>query len=217
MRASFRALLAAQLLLVAAAANDYPCNFTLDSLEFNLCPLFSGKPISISLDEETPPTRTVHRYAFGLGAPLKFDTTLPKELQCPEGTWICLSIVNIRPGHDSEPPRILQVIPVAGNQGLNPMAKMLAKVKADDVHEPLQVTLHGGHYKHRSQKASFEFHCDHSLDEPTLPKFTWQFNGTHNFLWRTKHACPRALPPGAPGPRPEEPDADPPATPPARS
>jgi hypothetical protein len=51
--------------------------------------------------------------------------------------------------------------------------------------------------------------------QPTFPKFYWQYNGTHTFSWRTKHACPRALPPGAPGPKPEEPDADPPATPPA--
>jgi len=208
-------MLAAQLSLAAvAAAAANACNFTLDSLEFDLCPLFSGKSASLLFIKETPPTFTTHRYALGLGAPLKFDTTLPAELQCPEGTWICLTVENTRPGHDSEPARILQVVPVAGNQGLNPKAKMLAKVDPGDLHEPLQVTLHGGLYTHQSQKASFEFHCDHGVKEPTLPKFSWQWNGTHTFSWRTKHACPRALPPGAPGPRPKDPDTDPPSTPP---
>jgi len=47
-----------------------------------------------------------------------------------------------------------------------------------------------------------------------MPTFDWQWNGTHTFSWRTKYACPRGLPLGAPGPRPEEPDPDPPASPP---
>ncbi|KAJ6539576.1 hypothetical protein B0H19DRAFT_365333 [Mycena capillaripes] len=51
-------------------------------------------------------------------------------------------------------------------------------------------------------------------NQPTSPEFSWRYNGTHTFSWRTKHACPRALPPGAPGPPPEEPDTDPPAQPP---
>ncbi|KAF7355517.1 Autophagy-related protein 27 [Mycena sanguinolenta] len=209
-------LAATQILLAAAAAaKNYSCSFTLDSLEFDLCPLymFSGESTSISFAEETPPTLTTQRY--DLGAPLKPDTTLPAKLQCPEGTWICLTVENTRPDHDSEPMRILQVVPVARAQGLNPKAKMLSKVQADDLHEPLQITLHGGLYNDRSQMASFEFHCDHSSDEPTLPKLSWQWNGTHAFKWITKHACPRALPPGAPpGPKPEEPDPDPPAEPP---
>ncbi|KAJ6515647.1 autophagy-related protein 27-domain-containing protein [Mycena sanguinolenta] len=210
-------LAAAQILLAmaaAAAAASDSCNFTLDSLEFDLCPLymFSGKSTSISFDEETPPTLNTNRYDFG--APLKRDTQLPAEAQCPEGTWICLTVENTRPNHESEPMRIIKVIPVAREQGLNPKAKMLNKVQPDDLHEPLQVILHGGLYRHQSQMASFEFHCDHNLDEPTQPKLSWQWNGTHTFTWRTKHACARALPPGTPGPRPKEPDPDPPAKPP---
>ncbi|KAF8195642.1 hypothetical protein K438DRAFT_779396 [Mycena galopus ATCC 62051] len=220
-----RAVPSALLAVAQLAASDHACNFTLDSLEFNLCPLFSvnSAPISFGFGEATPPTFTAYRYQ--LGVPLKRDTSLPAELQCPEGsiarncrslnnnslhkgTWICLTVENRRPGSPSEEPlRILQVVPVAGNQdlGLNPQAKMLAKVQPDDLHEPLQVTLHGGLYKQQPQKASFEFHCDHSLKEPTEPRFSSQWNGTHTFSWRTKHACPRALPPGAPGPRPGEP------------
>ncbi|KAJ7930010.1 autophagy-related protein 27-domain-containing protein [Mycena leptocephala] len=216
MRARFSAILVVSLnLLKSAAAKDHACNFTLNRLEFNLCPLFSGTSTSVSFEEDTPPTHTTHTYAVGLGTPLKRDVTLPSHLQCPEGTWICLTIGNTRPDHPSEPSRILQVVPVAADLDLNPKAKLLAKARIGDLHEPLQVTLHGGLYNHQSQKASFQFHCDHDLDEPTFPKFYWQYNGTHTFSWRTKHACPRALPPGAPGPRPEEPDPDPPATPPA--
>ncbi|KAJ6628880.1 autophagy-related protein 27-domain-containing protein [Mycena sp. CBHHK59/15] len=201
--------------LIAGVAADHVCNFALNSLEFDLCPVFAGPSTSVSFAEDTPPTHTAQVYAIGLGAPLDRDVTLPAELQCPEGTWICLTVVNTRPSHPSEPSRILQVVPVANELGLNPKAKLLAKVDADDTHDPLQITLHGGSYNHQSQKASFQFHCDHEAAEPTLPAFKWQWNGTHTFSWRTKHACPRALPPGAPGRRPDdEPDADPPATPP---
>ncbi|KAJ7180334.1 autophagy-related protein 27-domain-containing protein [Mycena crocata] len=184
------------------------------NLEFNLCPLFSGTPTSVSFAEDTPPTHTAYHYAVSLGAPLKLDATLPSQLQCPSGTWICLKVVNTRLDHPSEPSRVLQVVPVAGGSKLNPKAKLVAKAHVDDLHTPLQVTLHGDLYNRQSQKASFQFHCDHDLLEPTLPEFSWQWNGTHAFSWRTKHACPRVLPPGAPGPKPEEPDADPPATPP---
>ncbi|KAJ7228434.1 hypothetical protein GGX14DRAFT_413193 [Mycena pura] len=199
-----------------ALAANHACNFTLDGLGFNLCPLFStpGKELLVSFAEETPPTRTTQRYAIRFGAPLKHDGTLRSELQCPDGTWICLTVLNTRPSNPSEPDRILQVVPVANDAGLNPRAKMLTKVRAEDLHEPMQVTLHGGLYNRQPQKASFQFHCDHTLEEPTSPEFIWKFNGTHTFSWRTKHACPRALPPGAPGPQPEEPDPDPPATPP---
>ncbi|KAJ7648502.1 autophagy-related protein 27-domain-containing protein [Mycena rosella] len=189
------------------------CSFTLDSLEFDLCPLFKGTSTIVEFDKDTPPTRTTHRYNIGLGAPLKKDGTLGAELQCPEGTWICLTFENRRPSHPSEPMRIIQVIPVAGDLGLNPTAKMLAKADAADLHAPLQITLHGGLYNGQSQKASFQLHCDHDADEETAPSFAWQWNGTHTFSWRTKRACPRALPPGAPGPRPEEPDVDPPTVP----
>ncbi|KAK7054254.1 autophagy-related protein 27 [Favolaschia claudopus] len=193
-------VVAAQLLLSVAEDDDRGsrCKFTLNKLQFDLCPLFA-KPLSISWEESTPPTFTTHRYAMSFGVPLKRDSTLPIELQCPNG-------------HDSEPTRIIQVVPIAEVQGLNPKAILLPKTRANDTHQPLQVTLHGGTYNHRSQKASFRFACDHSAEEPTQPKFFWQFNSTHTFLWRTKFACARSLPPGAPGQKPEKPDADPPAT-----
>ncbi|KAJ7781012.1 autophagy-related protein 27-domain-containing protein [Mycena metata] len=210
-----RLCLAGVLWSLTVNAIDTGCNkFTLANLEFDLCPLFLNNNLTISFREDTPPTLTSFRYAFGLDAPLKRDFQLPPDEQCPEGTRICLIVTNTRPKHPSEPARIFQVVPIASDAELTPKAKLLPKVHADDSHEPLQVTFHGGLYNHQPQKASFQFHCDHDVNEPTFPKFSWQFNGTHSFTWRSKHACPRALPPGAPAPPPDEPDIDPPAMPP---
>ncbi|KAJ7068508.1 autophagy-related protein 27-domain-containing protein [Mycena amicta] len=193
------------------------CSFTLDGLEFNLCPLLAnpGTELQVTFSEPTPPTETTYRYTLGLGAPIKRDGKLPAELQCNEGTYMCLVVINTRPNHPSEPERYLQVVPIATAVGLNPKAKLLEKILAEDVHEPLQITLHGGVYNNLAQKASFQFHCDHTVEEPSSPQFSWQFNGTHTFSWRSPHACPRQLPPGAPsGPIGEQPDPDPPSTPP---
>ncbi|KAF5383261.1 hypothetical protein D9615_004829 [Tricholomella constricta] len=188
------------------------CTFAIKQLEFDLCPLFQAHSAAfdITIDEETPPTHTKHVYAVSFGGPLKRDGTLPAELQCPEGTRICLTVVNTRPNHPSEPPRILQVIPVVGAD-LSPKAVLGKKVNAEDHHAPLQVTLHGGSYIHQSQKATFLFHCDHDAEEPMKPSFTWKFNGTHAFSWKTKHACHKPL--ATPQPDPE-PDQGPPQGPP---
>ncbi|KAJ7178917.1 autophagy-related protein 27-domain-containing protein [Mycena filopes] len=201
--------------LIKVAAADYPCKFTLGNFEFDLCPLFSETNKTVSWGEATPPTFSTYRYVLGLDAPLKRDFQLPVDEQCPDATRICLTVVNTRPKHPSEPARIFQVVPVAGDVGLNPKAKLLPKIHPNDLHEPLQVTLHGGLYNNQPQKAAFQFQCDHDVNEPTLPEFSWKFNGTHAFSWRTKHACPRALPPGAPPPAPQDPDTDPPAIPPS--
>lgn len=93
MRATLSAMLAAQLLFAAAAFNDRACNFTLESLEFDLCPLFSGQSTSVAFGEETPPTFTTHRYAVNFGAPLKLDTTLPRELQVNENSVVTLVVI----------------------------------------------------------------------------------------------------------------------------
>ncbi|KAF9456957.1 hypothetical protein BDZ94DRAFT_1143969, partial [Collybia nuda] len=80
-----------------------------------LCPLLKARAgnFDISIEEETPPTHTQRKYALGFGGALKWDGTLPAELQCPEGSRICLTVINTRPNHPTEPSRILQVIPIA--------------------------------------------------------------------------------------------------------
>ncbi|KAJ7284049.1 hypothetical protein C8J57DRAFT_1001350, partial [Mycena rebaudengoi] len=107
----------------AVAADSFPCKFALSDLEFDLCPILSGPTVLIPFAEDTPPTHTTHEYSIGMGGPLRRDLTLPAELQCPEGTWICLIVSNMRPSHPSEPTRILQVVPVAGGPSLSPKAK----------------------------------------------------------------------------------------------
>ncbi|KAG6906666.1 hypothetical protein DXG01_012694 [Tephrocybe rancida] len=119
------------------------------------------------------------------------------------------AVINTRLNHPSEPSRILQVIPVAG-EDLLPKAKM-GEIAEGSQHAPLQLTLHGGHYKEQRQKATFLFHCDETASEPTLPSFLWQFNGTHAFSWKSKHACHAPL--STPQPQPT-PDPDPPQEPP---
>ncbi|KAK0444552.1 uncharacterized protein EV420DRAFT_1002653 [Desarmillaria tabescens] len=209
------------------------CSLQIDNHLFDLCPLVASHPgpLTISLDEETPPTRTRNTYSISLNGPLKRDGTLPAELQvslayftgetrvliiyeCPDGTWICLTVTNARPNRPSEPIRVTNVIPIAVDPNLNPTVKFGAKAKLDDYHAPLQVTLHGGSYTSRNvkQKATFQFVCDHDAEEPTEPEFTWSFNGTHAFTWKSKHACSTIVS-GSPT-SPSEPDLDPPADPP---
>lgn len=192
------------------------CSFQIDNHLFDLCPITASHPgpLTINLDEETPPTRTRSTYSISLDGPLKRNGTLPAELQCPDRTWICLTVTNARPNRPSEPTRVTNVIPIAVDPNLNPTVKLGAKAKLDDRHPPLQVTLHGGSYTSRNvkQKATFQFVCDHNAEEPTEPEFAWSFNGTHAFTWKSKHACSTIVS-GSPT-SPSEPDPDPPAEPP---
>ncbi|KAL1741355.1 hypothetical protein HDZ31DRAFT_67012 [Schizophyllum fasciatum] len=179
-----------------------PCSFTLDSAgqasHYDLCPLLRGADtLRITSHEDTPPTRTEFTYTLGLGEAIKRDKTLPAELQCGEGTWVCLQVINSRPSHPSEPPRVLQVVPVAGEPGLRPTAKLVnRKVKeAEGEVAVLRVVLHGGRYTERSQKAVLDFIC---AEETTPPALSWTFNGTHAFEWRSQHACGKAAAPNNP-------------------
>lgn len=67
----------------ATDGSDLQCNFAINDLEFDLCPLLkaSAGTFDVSIDEEMPPTRTQRKYAFGFGGSLKWDGTLPAELQ----------------------------------------------------------------------------------------------------------------------------------------
>ncbi|KAF4582536.1 hypothetical protein EYR38_002662 [Pleurotus pulmonarius] len=133
-----------QTIAAGATPTTLPCalSFANDRLRYNLCPLLhrhkghketsdgdktvevDPRPIKIRIVEETPPTRTTSVYSIGLRSALDWNGTLPAELQCPKGTWICLIVENIRPSHPSEPKRRLQVIPVAGAPKLAPRAQL---------------------------------------------------------------------------------------------
>ncbi|KAF9049607.1 hypothetical protein BDZ89DRAFT_1126561 [Hymenopellis radicata] len=195
-----------------AAEDVLQCSFHVGEFVFDLCPVVkshsTSSPITVSLQEDTPPTRTKSTYTISVNGALKRDGTLPAELQCPPETWICLEVSNSQPNRPSVPDRITQIVPIAVSPNLSPRAKFGPKINAEDRHAPLQVTLHGGLYTTRQQKASIQFICDHNAEEPY---FWWSFNGTHAFDWKTKHACPRHVPgaPNGPISEPDEPPRDP--------
>ncbi|TRM59496.1 hypothetical protein BD626DRAFT_507308 [Schizophyllum amplum] len=170
---------------LVASGTFLPCAFTLSAIHYNLCPLLSGsEPLTITSHESTPPTHTDYTYTIGRGAPLQRDRTLPDELQCGEGTWVCLQVINSRPSHPSEPPRVLQVVPIAVAPDLRPTARRV------DEKDALRIAVHGGLYNNKPQKAVFDFVC---AEETTEPSLSWTFNGTHAFEWRSEHACGKAV------------------------
>ncbi|TFK98533.1 hypothetical protein BDV98DRAFT_206981 [Pterulicium gracile] len=135
------------------------------------------------------------------GGGLKRDGTLPMELQCPENTWICLTVTNTRPSHPSEPTRVLQVVPVAGDLHLDPRhcrvdptsrleletancsSQEGASAQLEEGPSALVVNLHGGFYTLHLQKAQFKFICDPNSKSTTVttPELAWTFNGTRAF------------------------------------
>lgn len=75
------------------AGDVLQCSFHVGDFVFDLCPVVKSHtfaPITISLQEDTPPTCTKSTYTISMNGALKRDGTLPAELQCPPGTWICL-------------------------------------------------------------------------------------------------------------------------------
>ncbi|KAH9912464.1 uncharacterized protein B0H18DRAFT_1053838 [Fomitopsis serialis] len=191
------------------------CQFTLGNRRFDLCPVFEGNDggWTVGFERSTPPTVTKAEYRISFAGPLKTTKWTPHDEQCPDGTWVCKIISNVRPKREGESPRVLQVIPVAGDisgslpkkddggdgfageeyqPGLNVTAKL---VPADENtrHDILHIHLHGGYYVYKQQKADFQFICDHQAEEPTKPSIYWNWNGTHTFEWRTKHACGQAM------------------------
>ncbi|KAJ7579064.1 autophagy-related protein 27-domain-containing protein [Mycena floridula] len=188
----------------AAESSEFQCKFTVQNYSYDLCPLIQrADELQVTKDIDTPPTHTKNTYRIGLGGPLRRNGELPPAEQCPEGTWICLSVTNTRPDHPSEPTRILQVVPVAAADGLRPTATI---DHSNDI-PFLVVTLNGGSYLDEAQRARFRFHCDRKADL-TKPEFFWTFNGTHTFSWKTKHACGSVSATPAPTP-PKDTDSEP--------
>ncbi|KAI0777632.1 hypothetical protein BD413DRAFT_467353 [Trametes elegans] len=183
------------------------CKFTLEGQAFDLCPILDGNDGGWTLETErrTPPTITKTSYSINLRGPLEKDENAAQHEQCPPGTWICQIVSNRRPFHNDEEPRVLQTVPVAGamnlpnitryHPGVNITAQ-LAPPRQDAHHDVLHIRLHGGFYVYGPQKADLQFICDHDVDEPTKPSVGWNWNGTHTFFWRTKHACGKQLSPG---------------------
>lgn len=76
--------------------SQIPCSITLSNQRYkqryNFCPLLQTgnndgadrAQFQISVDEETPPTRTTKVFSINLNEGLKWDGTLPEELQVGE-------------------------------------------------------------------------------------------------------------------------------------
>jgi hypothetical protein len=148
---------------------------------YDLCPLFSQhQSFRHEFSEETLPTRTNYVYEIALGKGIKKDGTLPAELQvrfnalhlpshthsppfviqCPNDSLICMQAVNTRPNHPSEPPRIIQVVPVAIGH-TKPNFRITNTTTGTDIQEPhLQLTVRGLEYMGMKQKAVFHVFCD---------------------------------------------------------
>ncbi|KAH9925764.1 uncharacterized protein B0H18DRAFT_1008147 [Fomitopsis serialis] len=164
------------------------CQFTLGNRRFDLCPVFEGNDggWTVGLSAE---------YRISFAGPLKTTKWTPHDEQCPDGTWVCKIISNS--------PRVLQVIPVAGDisgslpkkddggdgfageeyqPGLNVTAKL---VPADEN------TRHGKLLSYL--RASHRPIAHNVAWQPTKPSIYWNWNGTHTFEWRTKHACGQAM------------------------
>ncbi|THU76078.1 hypothetical protein K435DRAFT_879756 [Dendrothele bispora CBS 962.96] len=175
------------------------CKFTTSGLEFDLCPLLdSVKFPKISYSDgtiDTPPTRMNRTYEIDLKTGLKKDKTLPADLQCPEGTRICMIASFTRPKNPSAPAQILQVVPVATTPELKPKASV--HKDSNGTFDFLSVQLHGASYANKTQYADFRFRCRRNSKEPSKPSFLLAWNGYHVFNWYTRFACPsvRATPP----------------------
>ncbi|KAF5349242.1 hypothetical protein D9756_009418 [Leucocoprinus leucothites] len=163
-------------------------------LSYDLCPLFlHHQPLTHEIIEDTPPTQTKHIYDIALGVGINKDGTLPAELQCPSNSFICLTVINTRPNHPSEPPRILQVVPVSSGD-IRPKFRITNTTTGTDIiMDHLQLTVHGLEYMKQKQKAVFHMQCDKAQpdDVPNARlEFLYTWNGTHVFNWKTTYGCP---------------------------
>ncbi|KAG7086773.1 hypothetical protein E1B28_002703 [Marasmius oreades] len=199
--------------ITPSSSPTIPCSFNIKNFKYDLCPLLGShvRNLKLTISEDTPPTLTRKMYQISLEGALTRDGTLPAELQCPGGTWICLIVTNTRPNHDSEPTRILQVVPIAAvNQRTGPLTPKFKLLRTDNDTDndnkstprsiSLRMSLNGGIYTGQKQKAVFVFECDRSRERaertsgiPSTPKFSWSFNGTHTFNWKSVYACPDTL------------------------
>ncbi|KAI0049347.1 hypothetical protein FA95DRAFT_1604471 [Auriscalpium vulgare] len=204
------------------------CKFSLKGRQYNLCPLFGHQAghtptrRSIDVQQSTPPTITSSLFSFSFGAALARDDSLPSHEQCPDGTWVCLTVSNRRPKHGDEEARVTQVIPLVANfsdpalsagEKFGVYAQHAYYSKEAKAPSALRLRMFGGQYVQKPHRVMLDLLCDPG--EGAEPSPTWSWNGTYAFTWKTKYACASGQPKGAPAedhthePPPE--DATPPA------
>ncbi|KAI0795025.1 autophagy-related protein 27-domain-containing protein [Abortiporus biennis] len=180
------------------------CKFIVAGQSFDLCPLLKGngdKGWRIAFENQTPPTVDETVYRFSLTGRLPMIRDVSKDEQCPDGSWACMIKYNRRPQHPDEPRRITQIIPVAGAIQVNETTTSrlgifahMSPGREDAKHDILHLRMSGGHYVSRRQSLDIMMYCDHQAEEPTLPTYFYNWNGTHSFRWKTRYACGQLVP-----------------------
>lgn len=185
--------------------------------KFNLSKL--GGPHSVfTHDEAHPPAVHNTTWTLDICKPLVKDS---KVASCPARTHVCGIVTTYNPDMDPVVPEIDQIIPVAGNyegsgKSLDPYYERLKE--SDAALNGLRMTLKGGSYAKKEQKAIIEFQCDEERtgneemekkarrddrkegedDEENADKKSLTFvsygdvDGKTDVLrlnWRTKYAC----------------------------
>ncbi|KAK3344367.1 autophagy-related protein 27 [Lasiosphaeria hispida] len=162
----------AAFMMTGAVLANIPCEkLEVDGARFDLSALKG--PHAVVTGEFAPPSHYNRTYTVDLCAPLKKPEGAAKEEACPDGTRVCA--IKKRWDAETKKETVEEVIPVAGDlaeyggKAFGWEAKRLRTVgegvgEGDSKYEGLRVTLKGGIYEHREQKAVIEFRCDNKLE-----------------------------------------------------
>ncbi|WPH03563.1 Hypothetical protein R9X50_00644400 [Acrodontium crateriforme] len=169
---------AALLLPTAIQAVTFDCNHVeIDRQKFNLSPL-SG-PKAVHWQVASPPSITNTTFTLDICKPLKKDSNIANEEQCPSGTRVCAierDYAMAVKDDGKNDGTVHKVIPIAGEfatshgRSLDPKVTRLkdGSSNEDAEREGLRVELNGGRYPDsrsgRTQRAIIEFLCDRNLD-----------------------------------------------------
>ncbi|KAK4215013.1 autophagy-related protein 27 [Rhypophila decipiens] len=153
---------------VSAAGELLQCKkVVIDGHKFDLGEL--GGPHTVVTEEFSPPEHINTTYTLDICAPLKRSEKVPRGHECPNGARVC-AIKHGWETDEKKDDKILSVIPIAGNlidHGGEEFTYDLKRLstsdsKDDSEKEGLRLTLHGGVYQKREQRAVIEFLCDHN-------------------------------------------------------
>ncbi|KAH8090717.1 autophagy-related protein 27 [Filobasidium floriforme] len=204
LRSQFISVLLVLLLLPAVLAFD--CRLDLPSsngkkgkdVHFDLGPL-DGEH-SASKTTQTPPTTNEAKVRLRLCGDegLKRDTEMADEDQCPDGTKVCLTLLNHK-SSSSEGARVTAVIPIwSTGTGEDDI-----KVSTRENDQGLDVSVNGAEYAGGQQRLKLHLVCSSDSDDNKLA-FDSYSDGTLTMTWSTPDACPKAADGSEDVPTPEE-------------
>ncbi|KAK4689223.1 autophagy-related protein 27, partial [Tremellales sp. Uapishka_1] len=176
------------LILLATSVHSFSCITTVQTIPYKLTPLAGVR--TVSKDTPTPPTTSEAKVQLGLcsedGMPHNDDLT--DEDQCPEGTRLCLTLLNHKASSEEEE-RITAVIPIwpvaLADSEITQTA--LGSKGADG----LRIQVKGNEYAGTQQYLNLSLICSQSAADPA-PTFISYTSGVLDLEWATPDACPRA-------------------------